>query len=426
MSRSLRLVALLLVGLIAFAAGACGGSGGGSAPTQVTSAPAGASATSGQLKSLYGKLGDAVYHIEVPDPWNGELVMYAHGFFGFGDAQLALEPPEALRKALISEGFAWAGSGFSEYGYKPALGANDTLALKKYFEQTIGKPMRTYLAGTSMGGNVVAFSLEHFPGEYDGALAMCGALGGEEEIDYLLSWAAAAEFTSGVRLPIGQGADKIQSTFFDQMSPALGNVDSPTAKGKQFLDIVRNLTGGPRPFFLEGYKDQYQATFSLLLSDPDRTSIAGRAASTEGVKYHISDGLGLSDDAINSGIRRFVADPQARDATAHPDAVPTTGKISAPLLTLHGTGDLYVPITQEVAYRQKADAAGKGDLLVQRIIRSGGHCRFSDKELTAGFNDLVSWVRDGKKPKGDDLTASLADAGKQFTDTLRAGDPGTK
>ena len=60
------------------------------------------------------------------------------------------------------------------------------------------------------------------------------------------------------------------------------------------------------------------------------------------------------------------------------------------------------------------------------MIRSAGHCKFTDQELTTAFHDLVSWVRDGKKPKGDDLTASLADAGKQFTDPLRTGDPGTK
>ena len=461
MSRLQRLIALSLAGLSLLVVNACGSSSSGAttlAPTSsatstaasTTSAAAStstAAAVAPQLgtpsgapttakapdfvalsgaKALFGKLGNAVYQIEVPDKWNGDLVMYAHGFAGFG-AQVAVEPPPAaLRKQLIAEGYAWAASSYSENGYAPGIGADDTLALKKQFEQTIGKPKRTYLAGASMGGNVVTLSLEHFPGEYDGALAVCGALGGEEEIDYLMSWAAVAEFTSGVPLPIGQGATKMTSVLLQQMSPALGSADNPTAKGKQFIDIIRNLTGGPRPFFLEGFKDQAMANFGLLLLDPDRQSLSGRAATNEGVRYHISDGLGLTDAAINAGIQRFIADPAARNAAKHPDAVPTTGKLSAPLLTLHGTGDLFVPVTQEVSYRQKADAAGKGDLLVQRLIRSAGHCKFSDQELTTAFHDLVSWVRDGTKPKGDDVTASLNDAGKQFTNPLRPGDPGTK
>jgi pimeloyl-ACP methyl ester carboxylesterase len=432
-------------------AGACSSSGSGSSTPSATSATANSGPASESpaaklgtasgtpatakapdfvalpgAKASFGKLGNAAYQIEVPSKWNGELVMYAHGFAGFGTDVAAEPPPAALRKQLIAEGYAWAASSFSENGYTPGIGADDTLALKKFFEQTVGKAKRTYLAGASMGGNVVTLSLEHFPGEYDGALAVCGALGGEEEIDFLMSWAAAAEFTSGVQLPIGQGANKMTSALLQQMSPALGTVDNPTQKGKQFIDIIRNLTGGPRPFFLEGFQDQYLANFGLLLLDPDRQSLSGRAATNAGVTYHISDGLGLTDDAINAGIQRFLADPQARDATAHPDAVPTTGNISAPLLTLHGTGDLFVPITQEVTYRQKADAAGKGDLLVQRVIRSGGHCKFTDQELTTAFHDLVGWVRDGKKPLGDDITANLIDAGKQFTDPLRPGDPGTK
>src|SRR5690242_11193480 len=35
-------------------------------------------------KAAFGKLGDSVYQIEMPNNWNGELVLFAHGFAGFG------------------------------------------------------------------------------------------------------------------------------------------------------------------------------------------------------------------------------------------------------------------------------------------------------------------------------------------------------
>ena len=83
-----------------------------------------------------------------------------------------------------------------------------------------------------------------------------------------------------------------------------------------------------------------------------------------------------------------------------------------------------MPISQEQYYRKQVEAAGKGDLLVQRAIRSGGHCKFSSQELTTAFEDLVAWVRDGKKPKGEDLMGDLTNAGREFTNPLRPGDPG--
>ena len=372
----------------------------------------------------FGKLGNAVFQIEVPTAWNGDLVMYAHGFAGFGTTVSVEPPPRALREQLVAQGYAWAASSFSQNGYTPGIGADDTLALKLYFERQFSKPKRVYLAGASMGGNVVTLSLEHYGDQYDGALAACGAVGGEEIIDYLTSWTALAEFTSGVPFPIGEGAAKMTPVLLQDVPKELGSPDAPTKKGKVFASAVKNLTGGPRPFFAEGFKEQYLANFGLLLLDPDRKALAARAGTNVGVTYDVDDTLGITDAELNAGIRRLKADADARNAVTHPDAVPTTGKITKPLLTIHGTGDLFVPISQEQSYRRKVDALGKGDLLVQRAIRSGGHCKFSDAEYTAAFNDLVAWVKDGRKPAGDDLRGDLTDIGRQFTNPLRAGDPG--
>lgn len=371
-----------------------------------------------------GTLDRSAYIIEVPKTWNGELVLYAHGFAGFG-TEVSVQPiPDELRRYLATEGFAWAASSYSENGYDPGIGADDTLALKRYFAQTVGAPKRTYLAGASMGGNVAALALEHQPGEYDGALALCGALGGITQIDYLVSWVAAAEYTSGLKFPIGQPGANLASIFLQDVPRTLGTPAAPTDRGKQFASIIRNLTGGPRPFFSEGFKEQYAANFGLALLDPERKTLVNKAATNKDAVYHIDAGLGLTDAQVNSGITRFASDPAARDAAAHPDMVPTTGNISAPLLTLHGTGDLFVPISQEQYYRAKVAAAGKSDLLVQRAIRSAGHCKFSDQETVTAISDLVAWVRDGKKPAGDDLSGDLTNIGMQFTNPLRPNDPG--
>ncbi len=377
-------------------------------------------------KAYSGKLGAAAYRIEVPDAWNGDLVLWAHGFHGFGSELTVESPRGALRRLLLSQGYAWAASSYSENGYVPGIGADDTLALKRHFARQFGAPKRTFITGASMGGNVVALSLEHFADEYDGGLAVCGALGGQEIIDYLLSWAMVAEFIAGATLPLGQGQALVTAALLTRIAPALGPVEDPTAKGKAFANTMLHLTGGSRPFFTEGFREQYLVNFGLVISDPDRSTLTGKAATNEGHVYHIDDNLGFTDAALNSGVRRLPADPSVRNASAYPDKVPTTGRISDPLLTLHNTGDLFVPISQEQSYRRKAEAAGNGDLLVQRIIRDGGHCKFTDQEVTRAWNDLVDWVTTGAKPAGDDVLGDLADAGRAFTEPLRSNDPGNR
>lgn len=377
-------------------------------------------------KAEFGLIGKAAYQIETPANWNGSLVLYVHGFVGFGTEVAVQQPPNGMREVFIAQGYAWAASSFSENGYAPGIGADDTRALKQLFVERHGAPKRTYLVGESMGGNAIALLLEYYPNDYDGAFAACGALWGVDQIDYLISWAMLAEYFSGLKLPIGEGAEKMGAVLLTELPKVLGTADQPTEKGLQFIDALRNLSGGPRPFFREGYKDRSVSNLGLLLLDPNRELVMARAATNSGATYHVDPALGVSDAALNAGVQRLAADPAFRDAKAHPDAVPTTGKISKPLLTIHGTGDLFVPITAEKVYRQRVEAAGAGQFLVQRAIRSFGHCKFSPEELQTGFADLVAWVEQGKKPAGEDLTGSLLDVGKQFTAPVRANDPGTR
>ena len=70
------------------------------------------------------------------------------------------------------------------------------------------------------------------------------------------------------------------------------------------------------------------------------------------------------------------------------------------------------------------DAAGAGDLLVQRAIRRAGHCTFSQEERIAAFEDLVKWVEQKQKPAGDNILGDLRDAGLAFTVPLLPDDPG--
>jgi hypothetical protein len=93
-------------------------------------------------------------------------------------------------------------------------------------------------------------------------------------------------------------------------------------------------------------------------------------------------------------------------------------------MAIHGTGDLFVPISLQQRYRKIVDDAGRGELLVQRAMRRAGHCNFTDEERTRAFDDLVAWVATGVQPAGEDLSGDLSDAGRAFTQPFEEGDPG--
>ena len=115
------------------------------------------------------------FRIEVPDAWNGRLVMWAHGYRGTG-LELTVDN-HPLRTFLVANGYAWAASSYSRNSYDPSQGAKDTHALTQLFNGRFGKPARTYITGASMGGHITGIVVEQYPRQYDGAMPVCGVLG---------------------------------------------------------------------------------------------------------------------------------------------------------------------------------------------------------------------------------------------------------
>lgn len=373
-------------------------------------------------KAYFGKYDGGIYRIEIPDHWNGELMLSAHGFTtnaGPRGAELRVGSP-LIREHLIQEGFAWAASSYRCNGYVPGIGLQDTMALTDLFTKFNGgrAPQRVYLTGGSMGGHVTLLGMHEFPTSFAGGLAMCPS--GPELFDYFSAVGAAAEVVTGLKFEQPSGvADTVK-----KMSEMLGTPPDYTAKGRQLASVEIQLSGGPRPFAMDGLKSRFLQNISGAAL-AGNTSPSNRAVSTENVRYSIDEGLGLTADRLNTAARRKAPDMTVRGAMGPFDElVPFDGQIQRPLLTMHGTGDLYVPIHLERSLKRAVTSAKRDDLLVQRIYRIAGHCGFNATEQARSFDDLVSWVRNGVKPKGDDIMGDFRDAGRTFTSPLREGDPG--
>ena len=84
---------------------------------------------------------------------------------------------------------------------------------------------------------------------------------------------------------------------------------------------------------------------------------------TTHIKYAIDEGLGLTRR------RAELARPAKGAATPrcatrmgpYDEIVPFDGKLERPLLTMHGTGDLFVPIFLEQTLKRAVAAAGQQD-----------------------------------------------------------------
>jgi hypothetical protein len=248
---------------------------------------------------------------------------------------------------------------------------------------------------------------------------MCPA--GPELFDYFAAMSAAAEVVSGIQFR----ADSVQQDLA-QMAVAFGKAPDYTDKGRQMASIEIQVSGGPRPFAMEGLAARFAANYATSIGALlGSTTPGNRAIDTAHIRYAIDSDLGLPADALNAKARRKAADPEIRSSSGpYEEIVPFDGRIERPLMTMHGTGDLYVPIFLERTLKHAVNAAGKEALLTQRVYRIGAHCQFSQAEMTKAFDDLVAWVTTGQKPRGDDVDADLTNAGLTFTDPLRPNDPG--
>jgi pimeloyl-ACP methyl ester carboxylesterase len=379
-------------------------------------------------RAFFGDYEGGMYRFELPDNWNGELALVMHGTnfgtnmsFG-GQAGAAFAATPALREYMVDNGFAWGASTYRCNGYIPGIGLTDTILLKDLFVKLTGKaPQRTYLIGSSMGGFQTLLAMHAFPEMFDGAMPMCAI--NSATWDFQVAAGAAAEYITGLRFTSPTTVAQTQA----RMAEITGLPNALTQKGLQLASVQINLSGGPRPFAMEGLAVPFTGVpaFRFNMSGgvlAGSTTVTSRTRGNDKVRYTVDPGLGVSSADIDANVRRVSPDPSLYEA--YEETRPLSGKIKRPILTLHTTADMVVPVSSAQALQRAVDDAGNGRLLVQRFIRAPGHCTFSGAEQVQGFEDLVKWVRLGLRPDGDQVLGDLSDTGRKFTNPLRPGDPG--
>jgi len=380
--------------------------------------------------AYFGEHAKAGYQIEVPDDWNGSLVLWAHGYAGEGPALVVQQPP--IRDHLLANGFAWAASSYRSNSYVPGTGAKDTHRLIGLFNGLVGRADRVYISGFSMGGHVTGLAIEQWPQSFVGALPMCGVMGDSELFDYFQDAYLVGESLIGnnppeVPSPPDYGFNGANAVFLG-LSDLPGGLfpGSLNSAGETYKGIIKNLTGGDRPTFEESFVAGPNGALFVLFG------VSGTGNGRENLEtiYQFDNDPSLSpeEEDFNSLIIRLAADPQYRrrdglgslpGSRGNGDSPPINGDISVPVLSMHTIGELFVPFHMQQIYARRVASQGKGDLLVHRSIRDVRHCGFTYLEMTEAFDDLVTWVESGVKAGGDSVldpvTVSADDYGCSYT-----------
>ena len=377
---------------------------------------------------LWGVHNGAGYRVEVPSNWNGDLIMWTHGYRGEGNVLFFNEAEfnPGFRDWMLSEGYAWAASTYSKNSYNVAQGVKDTHALARYFNGLVSKPDNIYVAGYSMGGHIAAVSAENYGKTYSGAMPLCGVVGDYELFDYFLDINVA-----GQHLALGSSVTPVDAGQFigvdlPQIKEAFG-MSTPfafslTESGEQFKQLVELRSGGDRPnydaafnfwFSIDGATGAGNFPWEFAIGDGTIGGGPGVVADNADAVYQVDLDPAISDfeAQLNADIARLSYDPQGRTEHGLSNPPSVTGDLKMPVLTVHNLGDLFVPFEMELEYARNAAAQGKSDMLVQRAVRGVSHCEFTDAEMIEGMSDLISWAETGVRPDGDVILdpAAVAD-----------------
>jgi pimeloyl-ACP methyl ester carboxylesterase len=332
----------------------------------------------------------ALYQICMPGllPWNGELIVYAHGYVS-PTAPLAIShEAEFLVSAFSQTGYALASTSYRSNGLAVFDAMEDLRELVEIFSTEVGAPARIYLVGGSLGGLIATLAAENEPESYDGALAMCGPYGSlAAQIDTLGDFRVVFDYEfpgllppSPVAIP-GSLMESWGNHYETAVRPALQALD-----GAARLSELLAVTGAAWDPATREHTVSGLLWYNVFATNEVAVRLGGQPFDNATRVYGGSD----DDGALNAGVARFAADPAARAELA--ERYETTGRLQRPVVTLHTTGDEIVPYSQASLYREKVTAQGRVALYDHFRVERYGHCNVEPAELMSAFDRLVELV----------------------------------
>jgi pimeloyl-ACP methyl ester carboxylesterase len=377
--------------------------------------------------TMTGTLPDgATWKIEVPSNWNGTLWLYSHGYVSPGSPNPATDVGDPVTgAAMLSQGFALAGSSYATTGWAIEQALPDQIATLNLFGQKFGAPTRTIAWGHSLGGIITAGLIQTYPDRFVGALPMCGVLSGG-----VATWNTALDSAFAFQQLVDPS---VQVTNITAPAANLAGAEAAAAKAQQtpqgqarlalaaalgdtpgwFTPLSaepapQDFTGQEANQFL--WESQVDFPFAFALRAELEARAGGNPSWNTGVNYvtdlvksaDFKEVVALYQRAHLSLNRDLVTLTAARRIAAKPSAVSYltrnitfNGKLPGPVLTMHTTGDGLVVPENEQAYQSVVARAGDSALLRQTFVHRAGHCAFTPAETLTAAHVLLNRLNTG-------------------------------
>jgi pimeloyl-ACP methyl ester carboxylesterase len=410
-----------------------------------------------------GVLHGAPYEVQLPDRWNGTLLLYSHGYrvaepvppnFDPVDRTADAASSDELARLLLDQGYALAGSAYKSNGWAVADGVAAGEQLHDWFVANVGRPDRVYLWGHSLGGLVTEVLAERHADWVTAAAPMCGVLGGgSRNLDLSLDVAYAVQTLIYPQLKLtgftshAEAVRNWQGAF-----EAISAAGADTRSGVPKLLLIGALADAPKQTkTYDGAtpESRVRATAESLLSalgygtwgryeieqrvggNPSANIVADYAERVSPEERQEIEtffpGTVDANLALLARGTRVAADPGAKEKL---DALGTpTGDLRDPTITLHTAADPLVLAQNETVFAgQVADSSQRtADLLQLYTVAptsypskpgapyGAGHCNFTGQEQLAMIKLLDEWARNGIYPGPEAIEKTFgADSGLQL------------
>lgn len=330
----------------------------------------------------------AIYRICMPQPgcYNGNLVIYAHGYVdayqpvAIPEDQLELPDGTNLPRLMNNLGFAFATTSYSRNGLAVLEGVKDIRDLVDIFKARHGGVDKVYLVGPSEGGLITAKSIETYPGVYSGGVAACGPVGNfRTQINYLGDFRVLFDYLFPGLIP-GK-ATKVPQTVIDNWEKVYEPRIRKAVKDKP--EVAAELIRVAKvPIGLDAANNEDAivrvAWYSVFATNDATQQLGGQPFDNIGKWYFGSK----NDLLLNLKVERAAAESRAVTSLQKYE---TSGLLSVPLVTMHTTGDPIIPYWHEPLYRQKIEATGSAGKHINLPVFRYGHCQFNVAEALLSF-----------------------------------------
>jgi pimeloyl-ACP methyl ester carboxylesterase len=351
--------------------------------------------------------GGATYRICMPTTWNGDLVVYAHGYvapnrpLGIPEDQLVLPGGARIDEFVTTLGYAFATTGYSANGLAVIPAQAELVELVDIFTGQKGRANTVLLVGVSEGGLIATLLAERRPSVFDGALALCGPYGDfARQVDYVGDFRVLFDYyfpgvvpPSPIDVPDDLLATWETSVYSATVKPL---VEDPanSAKVAELLKVGGVAYDNADPATRERSIERV-LWYNIYATDDATVKLGGQPFNNQ---QPLRTYTGSTDDAaLNRDVQRFSAAPPAR-AAIEAD-YQTNGNLVLPLVTLHTRLDPVVPFWHQEAYTARVAAAGKSGLYLALPSNGYGHCAFGQLELLDAFGRLSNLIRQAVKPQ---------------------------